>query len=191
VPDAKPVKRPIYKHSTAELKIVKTQIDDNLKEGFIRLSTSPWGSSNIFVPKEDGGLRMCVDYRALNKATIRNNYPLPRIDEFWDQIGGSQSFSSLDLRSGFNKIRIASEDTQKTCFRTRYGAYELLVVPFGLAGAPPIFQSLMNEVLRPYLDKFCLFYLEDLLIYKICKSIAFTENEQVRNTSLYHLVPRS
>ena len=108
---------------------------------------------------------MCVDYRALNKATIRNNYPLPRIDKVWDQLGGSHFFSSLDLRSGYNQIRIASEDTHKTFFRTRYGAYEFLVAPFGLAGAPPIFQSLMNEVLRPYLDKFCLVYLDDILIY--------------------------
>jgi hypothetical protein len=94
VPDSKPVKRPVYKHSTAELKEVKTQIDDLLEKGFIRPSTSPWGSSILFVPKNDGGLRMCVDYRALNKATIRNNYQLPGIDEVWDQIGGSHFFSS-------------------------------------------------------------------------------------------------
>jgi hypothetical protein len=103
---------------------VKTKIDDLLEKGFIRPSTIPWGSFILFVPKKDGGLRMCVDYRALNKATIRNNYPLPRIDKVWDKIGGSQFFSSLDLRSGYNQIRIASEDTHKTCFRTRYGAYE-------------------------------------------------------------------
>jgi hypothetical protein len=90
---------------------------------------------------------MCVDHRALNKATIRNNYPLPRIDEVWDQIGGSRYFFSLDLRSGYNQIRIAEEDTFKTCFRTRYGVYEFLAVPFGLVGALPVFQSLMNEVL--------------------------------------------
>ena len=164
-PEAKPIKRPIYKLSMEELNEVKRQIDDLLEKGFIRPSISPWGSSVLFVPKKDGGLRMCVDYRALNKATIRNNYPLPRIDEVWDQIGGSKYFTSLDLRSGYNQIRIAKEDTEKTCFRTRYGAYEFLVVPFGLAGAPPIFQSLMNEVLRPYLDRFCLVYLDDILIY--------------------------
>jgi Reverse transcriptase (RNA-dependent DNA polymerase)/RNase H-like domain found in reverse transcriptase len=108
---------------------------------------------------------MCIDYRALNKATIRNNYPLPRIDEVWDQIGGSKYFSTLDLRSGYNQIRVADEDVHKTCFRTRYGAYEFLVVPFGLSGAPPVFQALMNEVLRPYLDEFCLVHLDDILIY--------------------------
>jgi hypothetical protein len=112
VADAKPVKRPIYKLSTAELKEVKTKFDDLLEKGFIRPSNSPWGSSILFVPKEDGGLRMCVDYRALNKATIRNNCPLPRIDEVWGQIGRSHFFSSLDLRSGYNQIRIASEETQ-------------------------------------------------------------------------------
>jgi Reverse transcriptase (RNA-dependent DNA polymerase) len=108
---------------------------------------------------------MCLKFRALNKATIRNNYPLPRINEVWDQIGASHVFSTVDLRYWYNQIRIASEDTQKTCFRTWYGAYEFLMVPFGLAGAPPIFQSLMNEVLRPYLDNLCLVYLDDILIY--------------------------
>jgi hypothetical protein len=100
VADAKPVKRQIYKLSTADLKEVKTQIDDLPEKGFIRPSTSSWGKSILFVPKKDGGLRMCVDYRALNKATIRSNCPLPGIDEVWDQIGGSHFFSSLDLRSG-------------------------------------------------------------------------------------------
>jgi Reverse transcriptase (RNA-dependent DNA polymerase) len=159
----------MYKISIDELKEVKRQIDELLDKGFIRPSTSPWGSSILFVPKKDGGLRMCVDYRALNKATIRNNYPLPRIDEVWDQIGGSRTFSSFDLRSGYNQIRIAEEDTYKTCFRTRYGAYEVLVVPVGLVGAPPVFQSLINEVLRPYLDRYFLVYLDYILIYSRTK----------------------
>jgi hypothetical protein len=131
VADAKPVRRPIYKLSTAELKEGKTKIDDLLEKGFIRPSIIPWDSSilsgTIFVPKKDGGLRICVDYRPLNKGTIRNNYPLPRIDEVWDQIVGSHFFSILDLRSWYNQIRIASEDTHETCFRTRYEAYEFLV----------------------------------------------------------------
>jgi Reverse transcriptase (RNA-dependent DNA polymerase) len=166
VPEAKPIKRPIYKLSMEELNEVKRQIHDFLEKGFIRPSSIfPWGSSVLFVPKKDGGLRMCVDYRALNKSMIRNNYPLPRIDEVWDQIGGSKYTTSLDLRSGHNRIRIAKEDTEKTCLRTRYGAFKFLVVPFGLAGAPQIFQSLMNDVLRPYLDRFCLVYLDDILIY--------------------------
>jgi hypothetical protein len=105
---------------------------------------------------------MSVDYGALT--TIRNNYPLPRIDEVRDQIDVSRYFCSLDLKSGYNQIRIAEEYTYKTCTRNRYGAYEFMVVPFGLAVAPPVFQSLINEVLRPYLDKFCLFYLDDILI---------------------------
>jgi hypothetical protein len=100
LPDIKAIKPPMYKLSIDELKEVKKQIDELLEKGFIRPSNSPWGSSILFVPKRDGRLRMCVDYRALNKATIRNNYPLPRIDEVWDQIGGSLYLSSLDLRSG-------------------------------------------------------------------------------------------
>jgi GNAT superfamily N-acetyltransferase len=175
LPDSKPVKRPIYKLSEEELKELKSQIDELLEKGFIRPSTSTWASSILFVPKKDGGLRMCIDYRALNKATIRNNYPLPRIDEVWDQIGGSKYFSTLDLRSGYNQIRVADEDVHKTCFRTRYGAYEFLVVPFGLSGAPPVFQALMNEVLRPYLDEFCLVYLDDILIY------SKTEEEHIQH----------
>jgi hypothetical protein len=129
VHDAKPVKRPIDKLSAAELKEVKSQINDLLEKGFIRPITSPSGSSILLVPKNYGGLRMCVYYRVLNNATIRNNYPLPRKNEVWDQIGDSHFFSSLDLRSGYNQIRVASEETHKTCVRTRYGAYEFLVVP--------------------------------------------------------------
>jgi transposase InsO family protein len=175
LPDSTPVKRPIYKLSDEELKVLKSQIDELLEKGLIRPSTSAWASSILFVPKKDGGLRMCIDYRALNKATIRNNYPLPRIDEVWDQIGGAKYFSTLDLRSGYNQIREADEDVHKTCFRTRYGAYEFLVVPFGLSGAPPVFQALMNEVLRPYLDEFCLVYLDDILIY------SKTEEEHIQH----------
>jgi Reverse transcriptase (RNA-dependent DNA polymerase) len=106
---------------------------------------------------------MYIDYRALNRATIKNNYPLPRIEEVWDQLGGSIYFSAIDLRSGYNQMRIAEEDVHKTSFRTRFGSFDFLVVPFGLSNAPPIFQSLMNDVLREYLNDWSILYLDDIL----------------------------
>jgi Reverse transcriptase (RNA-dependent DNA polymerase) len=136
-------------------------------KGFIRPSTSSWGSSIICVAKKDGGLRMYIDYRALNRATIKNNYPLPRIEEVWDQLGGSIYFSAIDLRSGYNQIRIVEEDVHKTSFRTRFGSFDFLVVPFGLSNAPPIFQSVMNDVLREYLNDWCIVYLDDVLIHSL------------------------
>ncbi len=108
---------------------------------------------------------MCIDYRALNKQTIRNQVPLPRIDEVWDQLSGAKYFSTIDLRSGYNQIRIKECDIEKTAFRTRYGQFEYLVTPFGLSGAPGCFQTLMNNIFRPYIDKFILVYLDDILIY--------------------------
>jgi hypothetical protein len=132
--DTTPIKRPIYKLSEEELKVLKSQIDELLEKGFIRTSTSSWGSSVIFVPKKEGGLRMCIDYRALKKASIRNNYPLPRIDEVWDQIGGSKYFSSLDLRSGYNQIRAAEEDVQKILFSYSIRSLRVFSSAFRLVG---------------------------------------------------------
>jgi hypothetical protein len=115
-----------------------------LVKGFTGPITSSWGSSIIFVTKNDGGLRMCIGYRALNKANINNNYPLPRIDEVWDQLGGSKYFSAIDLRSGYKQVGITEEEVHKTSFRTRFGSFEFLVVPLGLANAPPIFHGIGN-----------------------------------------------
>ena len=163
--DSKPKMGPIYKLSRKELEEMKNQLDEALENGFIRPSISPWGSPVLFTPKKDGGLRMCIDYRALNKQTIKNQVPLPRIDEVWDQVGGSKYFSTIDLISGYHQIRLRDADIQKTAFRTRYGQYEYLVTPFGLTGAPGCFQTLMNNIFRPHLDKFVLVYLDDILIY--------------------------
>ena len=160
-----PVKKGLYRMSHSELEEVKSQITKLLKQGFIRPSTSPWGSPVLFVSKKDGGLRFCVDYRALNRLTVRNSYPLPRIDGLLDQVGIAQYFSVIDLRSGYHQMRIAEHDVPKTAFRTRYGQFEFLVVPFGLTNAPASFMSIVNNIFHDYSDKFVMAYLDDILIY--------------------------
>jgi hypothetical protein len=134
-------------------------------KGYIRPSISPWGCSALFVEKKDKELRLCVDYRLLNAVTIKNKYPLPRIDILFDQLEGAQVFSKIDLRSGYHQIKICAEDTPKTSFTTRYGLVEYLVMSFGLTNAPAHFMYLMNSVFMPELDKFVMVFIDDILIY--------------------------
>ena len=164
-PDTAPIHRPIYKLSPLELQEAKTQIDSMLEHGFIRPSQSPWGSPVLFVPKKDGGLRFCVDYRWLNKRTIRNRYPLPLPEEMMDRLRGSQVFSKIDLRSGYWQMPVRDEDVPKTAFRTRWGSYEFLVMPFGVTNAPSQFMHLVQDVLREYLDDFVIVFIDDILIF--------------------------
>nr|GFA00562.1 putative reverse transcriptase domain-containing protein [Tanacetum cinerariifolium] len=136
---------------------------------FIRLSTSPWGAPVLFVKKKDGSFGMCIDYRELNKLTVKNHYPLPRIDDLFDQLQGSSVYLKIDLRSGYHQLRVRDEDIPKTAFRTRYGHYEFQVMPFGLTNAPAVFMDLMNRVCKPYLDKFVIVFIDDILIYSRIK----------------------
>ncbi|CAI7766744.1 unnamed protein product [Closterium sp. NIES-54] len=144
---------------------MKKQIEYLLDRQLIRPSTSPYGAPVLFTPKPHGSLRMCIDYRALNKHTVKNKYPIPRIDDLLDQLRGATVFSKLDLRSGYWQIKMADNSIHKTAFRTRYGSYEYLVMPFGLCNAPATFQAEMNHILRPLLDECVEVYLDDILIY--------------------------
>eukprot|EP00253_Pinus_taeda_P020164 PITA_20164 len=165
IPEAAPVSRAPYRMSTPELTELKMQLQELLDKEYIRPSVSPWGAPVLFVKKKDGTLRMCIDYRQLNKLTIKNKYPLLRIDELFDQVKGATVFSKIDLRSGYHQIRIKDEDIAKTAFRTRYGHYEFVVLPFGLTNAPATFMCLMNSIFHPYLDRFVLIFIDDILIY--------------------------
>jgi hypothetical protein len=153
-PGTTPISRRSYRMPPNELVELKTQLQDLLEKGFIRPSSSPWGCPAIFVKKKDQTLRMCVDYRPLNEVTIKNKYPLPRIDILFDQLTGSRVFSKIDLRSGYHQICIRPEDIPKTAFTTRYRLFEYLVMSFGLTNAPAHFTYLMNSIFMPELDKF-------------------------------------
>ncbi|GJV25622.1 putative reverse transcriptase domain-containing protein [Tanacetum coccineum] len=165
IPGAAPVARAPYRLAPSEMKELSEQLKELSDKGFIRPSSSPWGAPVLFVKKKDGSFRMCIDYRELNKLTVKNRYPLPRIDDLFDQLQGSSVYSKIDLRSGYHQLRVREEDIPKTAFRTRYGHYEFQVMPFGLTNAPAVFMDLMNRVCKPYLDKFVIVFIDDILIY--------------------------
>ncbi|GKA78236.1 putative reverse transcriptase domain-containing protein [Tanacetum coccineum] len=169
VPGAAPVARAPYRLAPSEMKELSEQLKELLEKGFIRPSSSPWGAPVLFVKKKDGSFRMCIDYRELNKLTVKNRYPLPRIDDLFDQLQGSSVYSKIDLRSGYHQLRVREEDIPITAFRTRYGHYEFQVMPFGLTNAPAVFMDLMNRVCKPYLDKFVIVFIDDILIYSKTK----------------------
>lgn len=162
---AGPVSVSPYRMSPLELKELKAQLEDLIKKRFITPSVSPWCAPMLLVKKKDGGMRLCIDYRQLNKVTIKNKYPLPRIDDLLDQLKGAIIFSNIDLRSGYHQIRIKTSDIPKTAFRTRYGHHEFLVIPFGVTNAPSIFMDYMNRIFHSYLEKFVVIFIDDILIY--------------------------
>ena len=160
-----PPSRPPYRLSPKEHEELQAQIDDLLAQGHIRPSSSPYGAPVLFVPKKDGRWRMCVDYRALNRQTVRDRYPLPRIDDLLDRLGKARHFTTLDLASGYHQIAVKEADIPKTAFRTQRGQFEFVVMPFGVTNAPSTFQRMMNEIFKEEMDKFVLVYLDDILVF--------------------------
>ncbi|GJT97331.1 putative nucleotidyltransferase, ribonuclease H [Tanacetum coccineum] len=166
---ATPIAKSPYRLAPSEMQELSGQLQELQDKGFIRPSHSPWGAPVLFVKKKDGSLRMCIDYRELNKLTVKNRYPLPRIDDLFDQLQGSRFFSKIDLRSGYHQLRVHEDDIPKMAFRTRYGHFEFTVMPFGLTDAPVVFMDLMNRVCKPYLYKFVIVLIDDILIYSRTK----------------------
>nr|GEZ93099.1 putative reverse transcriptase domain-containing protein [Tanacetum cinerariifolium] len=165
IPGAAPVARAPYHLAPSEMKELSKQLQEISDKGFIRPSSSPWGAPVLFGKKKDGSFRMCIDYRELNKLTVKNRCPLPRIDDLFDQLQGSSIYSKIDLRSGYHQFKVREQDIPKMAFRTRYGHYEFQVTPFGLTNAPAVFMDHMNRVCKPYLDKFVIVFIDDILIY--------------------------
>ncbi|GKB04749.1 putative reverse transcriptase domain-containing protein, partial [Tanacetum coccineum] len=165
IPRATPVAKCPYHLAPSEMEEFSRQLKELQDKGFIRPSLSPWGAPVLFVKKKDGSFRMCINYREFNKLTVKNRYPLPRIDDLFDQLQRSQFFSKIDLRSGYHQLRVHEDDIPKTAFRTRYGHFKFTVMPFGLTKALAIFIDLMYRVCRSYLDKFVIVIIDDILIY--------------------------
>jgi hypothetical protein len=165
IPGTAPISKRAYGVSGPELVELKKQIDELLEKGYIRPSTSPWAAPVLFVEKKDGTKRMCIDYRSLNEVTVKNKYPLPRIEDLFDQLRGANVFSKIDLRSGYHQLRIWPLDIPKTAFITKYELYEFTVMSFGLTNSPTYFMSLMNSVFMDYLDKFVVVFIDDILVY--------------------------
>nr|GEZ77861.1 DNA/RNA polymerases superfamily protein [Tanacetum cinerariifolium] len=173
IPGTQPISKALYRMAPIKLKELKEQLQELLDLGFIRPSVSLWGAPVLFIKKKDGSMRLCIDYRALNRVTIRNRYPLPRIDDLFDQLQGAKFFSKIDLKSGYHQLRVKQQDIPKTAFRTRCGHYEFLVMPFGLTNAPAVFMDLMNRIFHEYLDKFVIVFIDDILVYSKTNEVAF------------------
>jgi hypothetical protein len=165
IPGTAPISNRAYRVSKPELVELKKQIDELLEKGYIRPSTLSWAAPVLFMEKKDGTKRMCIDYRSLNEVTVKNKYPLPRIEDLFDQLRGASVFSKIDLRSGYHQLRIQPLNISKTSFITKYGLYEFTVMSFDLTNAPAYFMYLMNNVFMDYLDKFVVVFIDDILIY--------------------------
>jgi hypothetical protein len=165
LPGTAPISKRPYKMSVEELKELKKQLTELQESGYIHPSCSPWWAPVLFVQKKDGSQRMCVDYRSLNDVIIKNKYPLPHIEDLFDQMRGASVFSKIDLRSGYHQMKIRPSDIPKTVFSTRYGLYEFTIMSFGLTNAPSYFMNMMNKMFMEYLDKFVVVFIDDIMIY--------------------------
>ena len=164
-PGTSPISMTPHKMAHVELQELRVQLQELLDKGFIRPSTSPWGAPVLFVKKKDKTLRLCIDYRQLNRVTIKNRYPFLRIDDLFDQLRGARVYSKIDLRIGYHQLRVRETENPKTAFRARYGHFEFTVMPFELTNAPTAFMNLMHRVFQPYLDQFVVVSVDDILIY--------------------------
>ena len=168
-PGTSPISMTPHRMTLVELQELRVQLQELLDKGLIRPSTSPWGAPILFSKKKDKTLRLCIDYRRLNRITIKNRYPLPRIDDLFDQLRGARVYSKIDLRTGYHQLRVRETDIPKTAFRTRYGHFEFTVMPFGLTNASAAFMDLMHRVFQPYGDQFVVVFMDDILIYSQSK----------------------
>ena len=164
-PGTSPISMTPHRMAPIELQELRVQLHELLDKGFIRPSTSPWGAPILFTKKKGKTLRLCIDYRQLNKVTVKNRYPLQRIDDLFDQLRGARVYSKIDLRTGYHQLRVRETDVPKTAFRTRYRHFEFTVMPFELTNAPAAFMDLMHRVFQPYLDQFVVVFVDDILIY--------------------------
>jgi hypothetical protein len=176
---AVPPNQPAFRLSRAEREELETQVQVMLEKGWIQPSSSPYGAPVLFVPKPDGSMHMCIDYRALNKITIKNKYPLPRIEDLFDNLSGARYFSSLDLASGYHQLRLSSSDIPKIAFNTHFGKFEWKVLPMGLSNAPAVFQSVMNRLFFPHLNKCVCIYLDDILVFSKTEDEHYAHLSQV------------
>ncbi|GBG60072.1 hypothetical protein CBR_g403 [Chara braunii] len=165
VPDYRVHHQAPYRLSIPEATELKCQLEELLRLGFIKPNNSPWGAPVLFARKADGTLRLCIDYRGLNRYTVKNSYPMPRSDELFDRLAGNHFFTKIDLHRGYHQIRVAAADQPKTALRSRFGHYEFTVMPFGLTNAPATFQRAMNDIFRDILEQYVLVYLDDILVY--------------------------
>jgi hypothetical protein len=165
LPGTAPISKRPYRMNVKDLAELKKHIEQLLSKGFIYPSSSPWGAPTLFVDKNNGSRRMCVDYRSLNEVTIKNKYPSPWTEDPFDQMRGAKDFSKIDLRSGYHQLKIRLEDIPKTAFTSRYGLYEFTVMSFGLTNGPAYFMYLMNKVFMEYLDKFVVMFINDILVF--------------------------
>jgi hypothetical protein len=164
-PGTTPIYKTAFRMTTTELAELKEHIKELLDKDFIHPRSSPWGAPMIFVQQKDGTQRLCMDYRALNEVTVKNKYPLPRIDDLFHQLRGTCVFSKIDLRLGYHQLKVQDCDISKTTFASRYGLYEYTVMSFGVTNAPAYFMYMMNKVSLEYLDKFVMVFINDILVY--------------------------
>ncbi|GJZ85379.1 putative reverse transcriptase domain-containing protein [Tanacetum coccineum] len=185
VPGATPVVKSPYRLTPSELQELCEQLRELQNKGFIRPSHFSWGALVLFVKKKDGSFRMCIDYRELNKLTVKNHYSLPMIDDLFDQLRGACPFLKIYFWSGYHQLRVHEDAISKTAFQTRYRHFESTVMPFGLTNAPAVFMDLMNRVCKPYLGRFVIVFIDDILTYSKSKEEHEVHLESLRKEKLY------